>query len=79
MDKNNTPGQEPKINPNSPKMRLIRLIVGMVIITLGIVIFNVSSKWYQEAEEKDAVEKAEREQMIRQITSSADSADFVRK
>lgn len=55
-------------NPNSPKNRIIRLVVGMVIITLGVVIFNISSKLYKEAEAKDAAEKEKREQEIRQIT-----------
>ena len=63
-----------KINPDSPRMRLIRLVVGAVIITLGIVIFQLSSKLYAEAEAKDAKEKADREQLIRQITGEdADS------
>ena len=63
-DKDN---QKEVIQPNSPKMRIIRLVVGMVIITLGILIFNISSKWYQEAEAKDAKEKAEHEQKIREL------------
>lgn len=62
--------------PNSPKNRIIRLIVGMVIITLGIVIFNVSSKMYKEAEAKDAekakaIEKAKNDSIF--IHDSGDS------
>lgn len=64
--------QKTDANPDSPKNRILRLIVGIVIITLGIILFNVTSKLYKKAEEKDAVEKAqkaaEREEMIRELT-----------
>ena len=53
-----------KLNPDSPKFRLIRLIVGAVIITLGIVIFNITSKLYSEAEAKENAEKQRKEQKI---------------
>lgn len=54
--------------PDSPKNTLLRLAVGIIIITLGIILFNISSKLYQKAEEKDAKEKAERIEKIREIT-----------
>ena len=53
---------KPVIDPSSPKGRLIRLVVGMIIIILGIVIFNYASKLYSEAEAKD---KAAKEQTVK--------------
>ena len=62
-------------NPNTPKNRLLRLVVGMAIVILGVVIFNVSSKLYAEAEAREAEKKAEREQKIRELTEPTDSID----
>lgn len=47
-----------KISPDNPKIRIIRLIVGMVIIVMGIIIFNLASKLKAEADARDAAEKA---------------------
>lgn len=71
MEKNNksqTGATGPSINPDSPKMRMTRLIVGIVIITLGIVIFNLSSKWYKEAEARDAAKKEQIEKVKNDTT-----------
>lgn len=53
---------------NSPKSQVLKLVVGMVIVILGIILFNLTSKWWKEADEREAKEKAERAEMIREIT-----------
>ena len=62
MKKNDTSkGQNAPLSPDSPKIRIVRLIVGAVIITLGIIIFNITSKMYKEVYADDvAKEKMEK-------------------
>ena len=59
--------QDNQQTPNNPKNQLLRLVVGIVIVVLGIVIFQWTGKLYKEAEARDAQKKAEREEMIREI------------
>ena len=71
-----TPNKDPNgaSNPDSPKNRLLRLVVGIVVISLGIAIFSISSDLYKKAEEKDAEEKALREEKIRELTEPDSTA-----
>lgn len=72
MADDNTQPQNQKVNTDNPKNRLLRLFVGIIVITLGIIFFNVASHLWQKAEEKDAKEQArqeaERAEKIHEIT-----------